>query len=242
MDARNDPPPPLFTKREKYALAVLTMSFIVFSALVHVLIGSIGSGLFPHFQPEAAASIQPIVFVRYARETPTPTPAPTPRVVATAVPHAQQTRAPQTRPQVNPPRPGPTDHTLTHPAHPDGVVPTGPPVVSPSTDQPSAAPATSPAASPAPEQIVDSEFIRKVTPDYPEMAKDENVEGAVTVRVTIGPDGQVEDAVVVQSSGDPQLDDAALKAARDSLYRAPLLDGRPTTRDYLIVYTFNLET
>jgi TonB family protein len=240
MDTQTDSPPPLFTKREKYALAMLTLSFILASALVHIVIGGIGSGIFPHFHPAAAAPLQYAQIYHLIKTTPTPTPAPTPRIIATAVPREQQTHSPDTRPPVHPPHQSSGDHTPKHGTPTDIAIPTGPPVVSPTTALPSAAPAASPTDA-APEQIVDTEFIRKVTPDYPEIAKDENVEGSVTVRVTIGPDGQVEAAVVVQSSGNAQLDNAALKAARDSLYRAPLLDGQPTTRDYLIVYSFSID-
>jgi len=45
----------------------------------------------------------------------------------------------------------------------------------------------------------------------------------------------------VQDGHENRFDAAALKAARDSVYRAPLLNGQPTTRDYLIVYTFSLD-
>jgi len=237
MDTQTDSPPPLFTKREKYALAMLTLSFIVASALVHVVIGSVGSSIFPHFQPAAAAPLQYTQIDRMIKATPTPTPAPTPRIITTAVPHEQQTQSPDTRPPVHPPHP--TTNVTTSP-HTDIAIPTGPPIISPPTAQPIVAPSASPTAAP-PEWIVEGYFVHKVTPDYPEIARDENIEGSVTVRVTIGPDGQVEAAVVVQSSGNAQLDDAALKAARDSIYRAPLLNGQPTTRDYLIVYTFALD-
>jgi protein TonB len=238
MDRQTGPPPPLFTKREKYGLALLTLSFIVASALVHVIIGSIGSGLFPHSEHAAAAPPEPFVIYKFTRETPTPTPVPTPHILATAVPHSQQTHAPSSRPPVRPPHPS-ADSTRTPSS--DRVFPTGPPVTPSPTDRPVVTPSSSPAASPDAQRIVDGDFIRTVTPDYPAIARDANIEGSVTVRVTIGPDGRVENAVVVQSSGNAALDDAALKAARESLYRAPTLDGQPTTRDYLIVYTFSLD-
>lgn len=236
MDKQTDSPP-LFTKRERYALALLTLCFIVASALVHLAIGSVGGRLFPHFQPAAAAPIQRIIIDKLARATPTPTPAPTPRIVATAMPHSQQTNVPSSRPPVRP----------THPTAVNTVGPSvdrfspAPPVITPPTAGPVVTPSAVPSASPDPQQSVEGYFIRKVAPDYPEIARDENVEGSVTVRVTIGPDGRLENAVVVQSSGNAELDAAALKAARDSLYRAPTLDGQPTKRDYLIVYTFNLD-
>ena len=50
----------------------------------------------------------------------------------------------------------------------------------------------------------------QVTPDYPEDAKAQHVEGAVTVDVLVGKDGQVER--VTPLKGDPRLLEAAVKA------------------------------
>jgi len=230
--------PPLFTKREKYALAVLTLSFIVASALVHLILGGYGSSLFPHFRPEAAASLQPIIFEKFAMPTPTPQPVPTPHVIATAVPHEQPTSGPPERRPVHPPHPSATG---TRGPQTNRTPAPGPPVIAPPTAQPIVAPSAVPATAPVPEQITESQFIRRAAPEYPQIAIDENIQGTVTVRVTIGPEGQVEEAVVVQSSGNSLLDNAAVKAARESAFRAPLRDGNPTTREYLIVYTFSLD-
>lgn len=238
MENQTDVPQPLFTKREKYALAVLTITFIVASALVHLVLGGFGSTLFPHFQPEAAASVQPVTIDTLASPTPSPTPPPlsAPRIIATTVPHQQNTVTPRARPVHSP---NPSANSSDTPGL--DTFPTGPPAISPPKPQPVVAQSASPTTTPGPLQIVDSDFIRKVTPDYPDIAKDENIEGTVTVRVTIGPDGQVADAVITQSSGNALLDDVALNAARDSVFKPPLFDGTPTTREYLIIYTFSLD-
>ena len=239
MGTQTESPPPLFTKREKYALAVLTITFVVASALVHLVLGGFCSTLLPHFQPEASASIRPVTIDTLASPTPSPTPppVPTPHVIASTVPHEQNTVTPRARPVHSP---NPSASSSDTPGR--DTFPTGPPVISPPTSQPVVAQRAIPTATPGPVQIVDSDFIRKVTPDYPDIAKDENIEGTVTVRVTIGPDGQVADAVITQSSGNALLDDAALRAARDSVFKPPLFDGTPTTREYLIIYTFSLDS
>ena len=54
--------------------------------------------------------------------------------------------------------------------------------------------------------------IKDVKPVYPAMAQSARVAGAVTIEMTIGPDGKVIDAKVVRSI--PLLDQAALDAVR----------------------------
>ena len=233
-------PPPLFTKREKRVIAALTLSFIVLSAIVHVVIGSVGSTLFPHMRPEAAAP--PHVFSLYRLETPTPTPipvpTPTPRTTSTPRPSAQRTSAPDNRTPVIP-----RAHSSSTPAVAASLPPhvLGPPVLPAPSPVFSTQPTATPSASSTPVVAVDADFVRKGVPEYPELALEQHVEGQVTVRVTIGPDGRVEEASLALSSGSKLLDDAALDAARTSTFKPPLVNGVPTTRDYLIVYTFSLE-
>jgi protein TonB len=77
-----------------------------------------------------------------------------------------------------------------------------------------------------------------VQPAYPESAKDLGL-GAVTVivQVTIGASGSLEEASVVQSSGNMAIDQSALRAARQSTYTPQLKDCSPTTG----TYTFHAE-
>jgi len=67
--------------------------------------------------------------------------------------------------------------------------------------------------------------VKDVAPVYPALARSAGVSGAVTIEATIGPDGKVVDAKVVQSI--PLLDQAALDAVRQWEYTPTLLNGVP---------------
>jgi periplasmic protein TonB len=234
------PPPPLFTKREKYAIAALTAAFVLVSAVVHFVIGSIGGTLFPQVRQEAAAP--PQVVGLYHLETPTPppipVPTPTPHTTSTRQPSSHTTSAPAIPKRAHP-RSQSTDKPIVAASAPPQIV--GPPGTPASSPEPSSLPTASPSVSTTPIIAVDAYFVNKVAPDYPDLAQQEHIEGQVTVDVTIGPDGRVEGVQLVKSSGSKLLDDAALDAARASTFRPPLVNGIPTSRDYLIIYTFSLE-
>jgi TonB family protein len=82
--------------------------------------------------------------------------------------------------------------------------------------------ASSPPAGPVviPEKTALERVVEKVKPDYPEDAMAQNVQGAVTVDVVVGRDGQVENATPVD--GDSRLLASAVKAVR-KWHFAPLL-------------------
>src|SRR5205814_2216878 len=71
---------------------------------------------------------------------------------------------------------------------------------------------------------------------YPEDAAAEGVTGSVRLKVTVGRRGEVVDALVVRSSGDDRLDQAAEAAVRRWRYRRAHAAGRrvPAT-DYVRV-------
>lgn len=54
---------------------------------------------------------------------------------------------------------------------------------------------------------------RKVAPEYPELAKRMNIQGAVLVKVRVAPDGSVTDVHVVRGNG--LLEAAAKQAAKE---------------------------
>ena len=62
---------------------------------------------------------------------------------------------------------------------------------------------------------------------YPSSARRKHHEGVVVVRVQIMEDGRVEKSEIVSSSGFEDLDEAALKAARDWRFEPALQDGQP---------------
>lgn len=85
----------------------------------------------------------------------------------------------------------------------------------------------------------------KVVPNYPDLAKEDNDQGAVTVAVTIDATGKTSDVNVVTSSGHRSLDDAALDAARASSFGPAImpaaLGGKAMALRFVIDYTFALD-
>lgn len=234
--------PPLFTKREKYYLTALSIMFIITSAVVHFAIGAWGESVVPHFKEEATPPPQRVTVQTLIKPPPKPTPTPPPTPTPTPPPPLKNTPPPISlklhvvQSHSGGVSNGPVEQAYTPPpVGNENGVPTAVPTVAPTAGPATAAPSTGPV------ELTDSEIINKVSPEYPQMARDENIQGDVTVRVTIGPQGQVVAAVISSSSGNPLLDAAALKAARETTYRAPTLNGVPTQRDYLVIYTFRMD-
>jgi TonB family protein len=77
--------------------------------------------------------------------------------------------------------------------------------------------------------------IKLVQPDYPESARDVGIGAvAVEVQVSIGSSGNLIGAEVYKSSSNMAIDQAALQAARRSIYQPRLKDCQPTTADLLL--------
>ena len=74
-------------------------------------------------------------------------------------------------------------------------------------------------AAPAPKVISKVEYIRAPQLEYPALSRRVREQGRVLLRVLIGRDGRAEVVEVQTSSGSPRLDEAAIKAAREALYR-----------------------
>lgn len=235
--------PPLFTKREKYYLTALSITFIAVSTVIHFAIGAVGENLIPHFKQEATPPPQKVTVQTLIHPPPKPTPTPHPTPTPTPPPPPKNTPPPvnlklhvvQSHSSSN--SGGPAEQAYTPPpvGNPNGV-PTAEPTVAAT-----APPATAPPTPSGPVQATDADFINKVEPEYPDMAKEENIQGDVTVRITVGPSGAVLAESIQESSGNPLLDQAALKAAKESTFKPPTSNGVPTQRDYLIIYTFSLD-
>jgi periplasmic protein TonB len=114
---------------------------------------------------------------------------------------------------------------------------------SPVAESASAPPAPQANATPydARDIIISARFVHRAEPEYPQRDIDWGVQGTVIILVTIGPDGSASDLRVWQSSGDADLDRAALEAARLSTFAPPEVDGQPATQTYRIIYTFYLD-
>lgn len=85
-------------------------------------------------------------------------------------------------------------------------------------------------------------IIKRVEPEYPDNARRARIAGVVVVKATIGTDGKVSAAAVVQSI--PLLDDAALAAVRQWEYEPRVIDGvaHPLTMKTRVVFTLHDKT
>jgi TonB family protein len=77
-------------------------------------------------------------------------------------------------------------------------------------------------------------------PTYPEIAREKGLEGSVMVKITVGVDGTVEDALILEST-DPIFEESALEAAMHSQFKPANLDGAPTKSRVAIPYQFKLD-
>lgn len=81
-------------------------------------------------------------------------------------------------------------------------------------------------------------LIRRVTPEYPTLAKQSRTQGAVVLSATIGKDGTIQNLQVL--TGHPFLAKAAMDAVRQWRYRPYLLNGQPVDVETTITVNFNL--
>lgn len=84
------------------------------------------------------------------------------------------------------------------------------------------------------------EVIYSPNPEYPEQAREQEMEGTVTIEATVRVDGTVQSVVVEKSSGYRELDKAAKDAAKDWMFTEPTRDGEPVRTWILISFTFTL--
>jgi TonB family protein len=94
----------------------------------------------------------------------------------------------------------------------------------------SSAPAKTPAA------IINGKAIHLVAPAYPAIARSAHASGQVSVQVVIDLEGKTIAAQVLD--GHPLLRAAAIKAARESEFTAPQLNGKPAMVVGVIIYNF----
>ncbi|MGI8746027.1 MAG: energy transducer TonB [Bryobacteraceae bacterium] len=74
-------------------------------------------------------------------------------------------------------------------------------------------------------QVQAANLIRKVTPVYPQLAKQARISGVVRFSALIGKDGSIQNLTVV--SGHPLLIAAATEAVKQWQYKPTLLNGEP---------------
>lgn len=83
-------------------------------------------------------------------------------------------------------------------------------------------------------------LLKEVKPEYTKPAMDRKVEGAVWLEVVVKADGTVDDNVRVTRSLDPDLDQQAVKAAKQWTFKPGTKDGAPVPVSVSLELTFTL--
>lgn len=110
--------------------------------------------------------------------------------------------------------------------------------VTPSLPVKVATPPPTPKPTPVPKgENRDPQKIRFVEPIYPPIARSQKLTGRVTVRITVGIDGSVEN-VKIEHSTSPLFNKAAMNAAKKMKFEPGLVNGRPSRMDYLQPFDF----
>jgi protein TonB len=221
------------TLRERRRIVHVTLVFILASGVLHMVLG--GAIHPPHFTAVPAPSVDELILWRHERPRPSPTPKPTPSPTP-----PQKNVTPKPQPVVKA-----TSMESPVAPHPPITPPTMPATNSGGVDIPSPEPVSVSPAPSAPADyryvVVSARFINRVQPVYPEEAQRTGEEGTVIVLLTIGPDG-VNDVRIWESSGYPALDREALRAAKESTYSVPEVNGEPATETYRVIYTFSINS
>ena len=89
----------------------------------------------------------------------------------------------------------------------------------------------------APHAAEDS-LVHRVEPEYPEQARQQQIQGAVVLETRINPDGIVGDLKVV--SGHPLLADAAMAAVKQWRFRPHSVNGRQVEMQTRVTIKFTL--
>jgi protein TonB len=118
------------------------------------------------------------------------------------------TVTPTSDPQTVPPPPKPVLATPTRPM--DTTVPPPDINIASSEPPPLTVAATNPATPPAADSGPASVSNTHTTPPYPQEARSASHQGTVLLNITVGPQGDVMNATVAQSSGFAELDQAAV--------------------------------
>ncbi len=242
------PPGPIITPaRVRNWLGVAFLISIVIHAFALPLLSKYRAFEPEDRQVEKVSVTKKIKVIVPTPPPPTPTPPPpTPPPKNTPPPKTSTAPPQQKKLHVNVPhthnnasQSGPTERADTSkPGKSTEGVPQGTATEGPTVAE-TAPPATAPPACAKPH--VDAVATNKVEPDYPEMARQQGAVGTTEVRVTLSATGAVTSATVHKSSGNVQLDAAAVRAARASSYKPEIDNCDPVGGDYLFVATFEAQ-
>lgn len=102
-----------------------------------------------------------------------------------------------------------------------------PPIQNVTTKAPPPPPPPAPPRAPTPGTSIGITSRPDVSDYYPEQARREGQEGRPQIKVCIDAKGKLASAEVAQSSGFPLLDEAAVKVAKATRYKAATSEGKP---------------
>ena len=225
-------------------------NFVLWAVLLSLFIHFVFGAFMPNLakQHESNETEQVSVTHKIKVRVPTPPPKPTPTPPPTPTPNPQNTPPPKKAVQqpkalkVNLVKTtsntagGSTENTVSQPkSGSENGAPGG-------TGNATSAPAETPKPACA-NPNVEATVTNAVQPDYPESARDLGL-GAVSVEVevNVGPSGNLISATVYKSASNMAIDQAALRAARQSTYSPKLVNCQPTTGNYLFRADFQPDT
>jgi protein TonB len=81
-------------------------------------------------------------------------------------------------------------------------------------------------------------LIRRVQPNYPQLAKQARIQGQVVLQAEISKDGTIQNLQLI--SGHPMLAPAAIEAVKQWRYKPYLLNGEPVAVDTQVIVNFSL--
>ncbi len=87
-------------------------------------------------------------------------------------------------------------------------------------------------------KFVAPKYKKRVEPNYPEEYRAQNLEGIVTVQVTVREDGRTADVKILKPSPYPKFNDAALAAAKATLFEPATRGGKPVKHTLSFSYRF----
>jgi protein TonB len=90
------------------------------------------------------------------------------------------------------------------------------------------------------EQIPTPKLVKKARVEYPEDLRKRGIEGRVYLRVLVDTTGRVGDVQVLRSSGYPEMDSAAIRAAWQYKFEPAMEDGRKVRAWVNIPFLFKL--
>jgi protein TonB len=82
-------------------------------------------------------------------------------------------------------------------------------------------------------------LVRRVAPEYPELAKQARVGALIILEATVDTGGRVRDVTVLR--GQPLFNDAAIAAVRQWVYKPLLLNGVPTEFMLTVTVSFHIQ-